>query len=875
MLKKTLLIALGALLAQGVSAEVLSPEAALLRAGEHNGSKRMISAAVQPKLAYTARTAQGEPAVYVFSQEQGGALIVSASSLARPVLGYTDSGSFDPANIPPQMRYWLEEYAAQIEAAEQSGIEPKSSNVEVSYPSSWSFISPLVKTKWDQGKPYNEDIKVSYMTSVATGCVATAMAQVMKYHEFPEVGHGSITYQSKYGPRQDGTWTYISTQTMNFAENPFDWANMIDDYTGSYTAQQGQAVALLMKACGYASQMQYGGSSGTQVERSAVALATFFNYDSTIEALQRYNYSHTEWATILYNQLKEVGPVIYSGHSLGNLAHAFVCDGYDGQGYFHINWGWSGLCDGYYSLDAMIPTAQGTGGSNYGGYNFSQGMIVNITPSDNPVDFKPVPVLTLLGNASCESMSSVLTFTMTEANPGNLCNNSLFSITPTLGIKMENLSTGAVKYNEASAVYFDGREYAVPQMGPGSFIDPQLSLKVRFDTQLPDGKYKVQLVWKDKTADNTWFDFQIANGCHDYAYVTKSGSNYQVENFPMARFTVEKAEIITPLYMRNPCQIQFTVTNPNDIELTQSIVPVLHYEENGQKILSFEGDSQLVTVGPNQTITTTATYTFMTVAEGISPTVSTPREYTLGAYDYSLLLDRYYQKGDFRESYYGDYGTVTMKRPGSNSTLQLRKISIDNAHEEGMVEGVGFMYGLTNFSYIDLGVEVYGRTGFVAAPLSAVVSEYYPQDNTTGPVVYEKNFENLIFVEEGDTSTQNTTLQMPTFDVSKIYQIQVYYVQQSSRISLGVIRFGAASGVENVIDGGALALDFDGSAIHASSEAGLATATVYDLSGKTVASPSCYGADSLSIDASALAKGIYIVKVADAAGNSKVLKIRN
>lgn len=856
MLKKSLLIALGALLSQGLYAEVLSPEAAFQRATTQNGVRRLLQSNSQPKLAYTAMTEKGEAAVYIFNQG-GNAMLVSASDKAIPVLGYTDSGKFDPSNVPPQMQYWLNEYVAQIACAEENKIIPSSTNVTFSYPSDWTFISPLCQTKWDQGKPYNQDLKSS---AYATGCVATAMAQVMKYHNYPEIGKGYNSYTDGYG----------NTYAMDFAQQPFDWANMLNDYSGSYTNEQANAVAYLMKACGYSTDMNYGSASGTQVENAGAALVKYFSYDGSLEALQRYQYTHSEWATILYNQLKTVGPVLYSGHSLGNMAHAFVCDGYDGSGYFHINWGWSGLCDGYYSLDAMTPTVQGTGGSNYGGFNFSQGMIVNIRP-DKGTPFSAAAELTLLGNMSGVCSSSVLTLTMTEANPGNIMNNSMVTITPLFAIYMEGVDNGRTAYKEVTGTYFAGQQYTLPAFGPGSFIDPQFSVKARFDSSLPDGKYKVQLVWKNKSNDSSWHNFIIPNGCHDYVYVTKNGSDYSVESLPMEYFSITGAQVLTPLYMRNPCEIQFNVTNPFDTELTQSVVPVLLYGDDRK--LSFEGDSQLITVGPKETKTVVATYTFSAVSGGSSPTLSTPRDYILGAYDYNQLLERYYQSGDFRESYYGDLGTATMYRPASNASIQMRKIVIANAAEEGMVDDIGFMYGINQFSHIELDVTIYGKTGFVASPLSAIVYEYDPVTGKNGAVVYEKNFDRLIYVEEGDTSTESTVLKMTDFDVSKIYNIEVFYVQQNSRQRLGNIRFGASSGVDEITLDGDLSISYDGWAINAGAPNGVSSVAVYDLGGKTLASVSGNGEKSVSIDATGLSKGIYLVNVVDNAGNRKVEKL--
>ena len=875
MLKKSLLVAMAAFLAAGASAETLSPDAALRRA---QGNGRSI-AGVQPTLAYTAKTEKGQPAVYVFNQAGGGSLILSASNLAFPMLGYTDSGSFDPSQMPPQMKALFEEYAAQIQYAEENNIQPSSTNVAFNYPTDWTFISPLVKTKWDQGKPYSNDLE---NPGYATGCVATAMAQVMKYHEYPTIGHGSNTYQVPTSYDQFGNPTSYKTYSMKFDEKPFDWENMILDYsTTKYTNAEAQAVAYLMKACGYSTNMVYGASSGTQVERAATALITFFGYDNSLRSLQRTEYTHSEWATMLYDQLKNVGPVLYSGHSLGGLAHAFVCDGYDGQGYFHINWGWSGLCDGYYSLDALGPSSQGTGGSSYGGFNFSQGMIMNIKPSEGTPAYEPEAEYTLLGNMSGTAEGAILTLTMTQANPGNLLNNSLVSIKPTFGISMENESSGDVNYAEVTGTYFysfkdqfstspSWNAYSVPTMAPGSFLDPQFRVRAIFNTALPDGKYKVTLVWKDKTNGNTWKNFVTANGCHDYVYVTKQGNNYTVDNLPINRFVIDSAEVITPLYMRNPCQISFTITNPTDIELSQSVIPVLWYEGKA----SFEGDSQLVTVGPNETITTVLTYTFNQLSGATAPTTSTPREYTLGAYDYGLLWEAYYGTGNYGDSYYGDLSKVTMKRPGTNSSIRMRGINIGNAAEEGMVDGVGYMYGINDFSNIELNATVEGKSGFIASPLTAVVYEY---DTATGGnlgVAYEKNFENLVFVEEGETNSVSTVLHMKDFDTSKIYNIVIYYVVQGQRNQLGSIRFGASSGVEDVAIGEGLNIAFNAQNVVVSSDAGIKALNVYDLGGKTVASAVCNGQEVVVLNLSSVARGIYLVNAVDTNGQTKTLKIR-
>ena len=866
MFKKTLLIALGALLAQGALADVLTPEAALQRAAKSD-SRRAKAISAQPSLAATTRTAAGTPAVYVFNQAGGGSLIVSASDVALPILGYTDAGAFDPANVPPQLQEMLEAYAAQIEYAEEHSAEIKDFDVRYTYPTSWEYIAPLVQTKWDQGNPYNNLVPSKY----ATGCVATAMAQIMNYHKFPEIGHGSNSYVDMYGQRY----------SMSFDEQSFDWANMLDDYsTTKANAQQINAVAYLMKACGFSTNMTYGPSSGTQTEDAAIALIKYFDYNPNITFPQRANYTLAEWAELLYNQLKNVGPVLYSGHALDPAAaHAYIADGYDGNGYFHINWGWSGMCDGFYSLDALNPLVQGTGGTDYGGFNFTQGMVIDIYPSDGTGQFEPKAELQLNGNITADAISNQLTLSISRYNPGSLMNNSLVAIYPVFGMCFENASTGEKTYMEATA-RFDGRPVLINQedghyLNPGSYLYGLMTETLEVGSDLPNAKYKVYPVWKDMyNTSIPWTDYLTQSGCSTFAYVTKtSDKSLTVENLPAKRLKIESAKVVTPLYMRSPCEIEFKVSNPSDELLTQSIVPVLLNDG----ALCFEGDSQLITVGPNETITKTMVYTFSN--NGISgaklPTTSKPMTYTLGAYDYIAFDPKYYLSGYYGDEYYGNFGTVEMKRSASNPTIELKSISIDNYVEDMTIGGVNNIYGIDEFSNIALTVSVLGTHGFVSSPLTVVVHTYDPATGTTGDLVYEKNFEDLIYVEDGQEDSSTTHLNFRDFDPNEVYQATVYYVIQKFRQELpgAKVLFSASSGVNEVAVGEALSVNFDGWNLAVAAEAGVKAVNVYDLSGQVVAAPVCGGKTALDLNLGALPKGIYLVKATDANGNARTLKI--
>ncbi len=386
------LIAAAVVAAAGVSAsaDVLSPEEALGRALPQ--ARNAAPALVKPVLAYTAE-ADELPAVYVFAKENKGFLLVSADDAVTPLLGYADNGSFDADNMAPAFKYWIGEYARQIAYARENATE--GAPVRIARPKR-EPIAPLLETKWDQGNPYNKLCPTSSRGGITyTGCVATAASQVMKYFEWPkENPTGKIKYTSSI----DGVPTELE---LDLSTVSLKWDDMLDSYTAAApgTEAQQMAVAELMRAVGYAVDMNYGtaasGGSGAQTIKVSDAIVNNFGYDKSVEYLQRDCYTLGEWEEIIYNQLKTVGPVLYDGRTYSNEGHAYVCDGYDKEGYFHINWGWGGTSDGYFLLDALDPDTQGAGGAASGaGFNYGQDITINFKPEAGGVG---VPSFTAQG----------------------------------------------------------------------------------------------------------------------------------------------------------------------------------------------------------------------------------------------------------------------------------------------------------------------------------------------------------------------------------------------------------------------------------------------------------------------------------------------
>ena len=303
-------------------ARQLTPEEALAGARAAGGSLRhkmpSLSAGAM-KLAYTGAR-DGVNCYYVFNGREtdgGGFLIVSADDLAPAVLGHVDSGEFDYDRAPAAMRWWLSQFEANITDAVRTGT-PIRREVSEERP----LISQLLSTKWGQGDPYNKECPMVSGRRSVTGCVATAMAQIMRYHRWPEVGTGSHSYRMSNG----------ATVSADFSSTEYDWDNMTDTYTMFSSNTRKNAVARLMYHCGVSVNMNYSpDASGASSFDVAGAFIKYFGYDPGIRYEERAFYTDSEWEDMVYRELAEGRPVLYSGVTVKNEGHAFVCDGYSGD----------------------------------------------------------------------------------------------------------------------------------------------------------------------------------------------------------------------------------------------------------------------------------------------------------------------------------------------------------------------------------------------------------------------------------------------------------------------------------------------------------------------------------------------------------------
>ena len=325
------------------------------------------------QLAYTAQSGE----YYAFNASAAdGYVLVSGDDRMPAVIGYSDEGKFDADAIPDNMREWLETYAEQVRYVQtHAGVRIQSSTDQTSI----GNVYPLLgNTKWNQSAPYNNMCPTfsnnGTTQRTVTGCVATAMAQVMYYHRWPETGTGSNTYTFNLNSDEQQPLTL----SADFSQSRYDWANMLPSYTGNETSTQNNAVAKLMSDCGVAMDMGYGASSGAVTRIAMNRMPKHFRYDKSIKFIMRDAYTLDKWLSIINGELSSNRPVIHTGAS-NQGGHAFVVDGCNSNGYYHVNWGWNGTSNGYFVLTDLTPTDQGIGSSE-GGYNLRQGLMYNIMP---------------------------------------------------------------------------------------------------------------------------------------------------------------------------------------------------------------------------------------------------------------------------------------------------------------------------------------------------------------------------------------------------------------------------------------------------------------------------------------------------------------
>ncbi len=492
-MKRTILLVLCMMAVMAMNAGDVTPNEALQKATQFvnnriaHGHGPRLAPGAQPRLTLASRVS----GLYVYNvQNKGGFVIVSPDDETETILGYSDSGEFDESHMPDNMRYWLQGYAEEIAFVrgtrfevrgtedvrgtrfevrgtedvrgtryEVRGTEDVRGTANAPMKAERVDVAPMLPTHWQQSDAFALDCNFDGNQCV-TGCVATAMAQVMYYHQWPTETVNKIP-------------AYTSSSVFDVAEIPagstIDWSNIQQEYgvwlpegevygqNATYTDEQAKAVAHLLHCCGASVKMNYGtGASGASSTDISFALTHYFGYNETTQLVSRDSYTAEDWDEIIYHELSEGRPVLYGGATPSNEGHEFVCDGYNStDGTYHINWGWQGVSNGYFVLSALDPDEQGIGGSSSNaGYNSNQNAIIGIQKPDATGDISPAVAqatgisLKLIDFSFSENptiLDNEVTLTFTVKN------NSVNDYNDFLAIWESNAEGGSVMYYSITA----------------------------------------------------------------------------------------------------------------------------------------------------------------------------------------------------------------------------------------------------------------------------------------------------------------------------------------------------------------------------------------------------------------------------------------
>ena len=847
--KKYLITILISLFSFTVLATPLTPEEALARMGNTGLTRGAPSRAPQLKLTFN--TESSEPALYLFERPgYSGYFVLSADDDVPALLGYSDNGDLDANNLPPQLVWWLEQYSRQIEWLREKGIKKLIPTRAEEEKQDWESIAPLVSTKWDQEEPYNQLCPQYEGVPMPTGCVATAMAQVMKYYNYPEKGTGSIKYKpdSEY---------IVSELSMDFSEKAFDWKNMLDTYVdGQYNSTQAEAVAYLMKACGYASEMEYTPkSSGAMTYNQANALVTYFKYDPQLKFLSRDNFTYDEWAQKVYDNLSEGHPVIYGGNGPFTGGHSFVCDGYSEEGYFHFNWGWGGLSDGYFLLDVLDPINQGTGG-NIGGFSFNQDILCDIMPmAGDQAGVTPAPVVTQQGSLTARMEDGYLLLGLINEGPYGFLgwmNSGYREISFDLGIILEAISEGNTSKN-----YYTSVNYVKCELPPYSYYmydyeGETYPVAIDMNKLRRNGTYKVTLAARQTgILKNDWTPVLVNVGDYNYITLTKNDNDITVSyEYPINNFEITDFNLVSPLYYGTTGIAKAEITNPSDFQLSKG-VGLIGVNKEGETVL--ESDSFLLTLNPGETVEQEWEFSF--------------NELVAVDENQSLELDLYLidiVNGDIYDT--PPVHATINKKPGFSGMLV--NLTLNGASQANGV------WKVTDPSKMEAGISLAIDEGYFSYPLLLGISEKIPAQNEGTPFLGYLSMDAVSF--PGYPYKRRASFSFNA-DPDITYNMLLSYVDDSGNLNWlqpGLKFVYDTSGVKALAEenNGEIRFSRTGSSIIVTAGAGLEKVTVYDMTGTALNVAINNDGERATINLSGLSSRVILITAIDKEGNVKSYK---
>lgn len=608
-MKKLFFLLLAFMATVAVNAEQVSRQQALQKAQQFMPGKQFGQA---KSFARGDSPTDMEP-FYIFNAKgQKGFVIVSGDDRTEPILGYSDKGEVTEKNMPENLKYWLECYEIQMKSLDHAKAAGSRGTTRTA---SKTAVAPLIQAHWDQGAPYNYmcpsvinvtqggENKVAYIdygkpgydanNRCITGCVATAMAQVMYYWKWPETC-GPLNQINK------GIWIkqeiiedpeaigeepvvqYVVDNDCGLPETKFDWENMLPTYLGDESEESASAMAVskLMRYCGQAVNMNYGISeSGTNV--SASDMVNYFGYGKTAKTVYRMFYTVADWEDLIYNELFYGRPVLYGGSSASG-GHQFICDGYDGNGLFHFNWGWSGSSDGYFVLSLANPQDLGSGGgTNTDGFSYGQDAIIGLQkPIGEDVE---TPTIYGLIDDSEEWFTEYNRASAAEDFTGVSLPRVIFMEYSFVG---EGMPWPDYSLDYAWGLYQDGELLDVYGTDNATLTEEvnwqENTPVVAFGSGLADGTYMFRQVYRPQGSDE-WILCQMLN-CGEYSLAM----SYIKATISGNTLTLEKAN--EEEYFSTDIQINSVTYSPSSLEAGKAVEVTVNLTNNGdafQELICF------------------------------------------------------------------------------------------------------------------------------------------------------------------------------------------------------------------------------------------------------------------------------------------------
>lgn len=477
---------------------------------------------------------KAEPAFHIFNAEDGkGFVIISGDDNMPEIVAYSHSNSFNAANMHPSLVGMLQCYTEVVDDVRQGGSSASLTKTRSIRADLKDAVAPLVEVHWGQDEPYDALCPEINGEKCPVGCVATAMAQIMHHHKWPARGKGSLTYATGISG-----WSPLKSV---FSDHEYHWDVMQNETSANIaSAEASKEVAQISFDCGVATKMDYSlYGSGTYDDLAMLALYSYFGYKASTVHLERRDCYSTqeEWNDLVKSELCASRPVLYAGHSANNGGHEFVIDGYDENGMFHVNWGWDGMSNGYYSIVTLAPKKTNSK------YDEGQSMICGIEPDFEGTDQTPHQFRIYMKGPSTTKVESIKLNDLMTVTTGPFYNRSRSAHTWTVAIAL--YSEDGQQISVISKPLDKYKNLLMANYGTSNGLD----VNCRIPADTPNGKYYLRTVFCQEGYDEYLLpDMEGGSELNAIGFLVRDGYAYFDEETPVSSVAASAPRVLNTEY---------------------------------------------------------------------------------------------------------------------------------------------------------------------------------------------------------------------------------------------------------------------------------------------------------------------------------------